>query len=195
MRVSKVLLTSHVTTSVAWLGAVAAFIAVAIGCLSAKDIHIGRNLYPALEVIAWYVIVPFCFASLATGVLQAITTPWGLFNHYWIVVKLILTVVMTALLMLHMNPISYLSGIANDTSPLQIKESRTLIDLIAKAGAAVIGLMAVTTISIYKPWGKVVVAKKARPAKPFSYYLLIALALIVLTIIIMHLTGGGMGKH
>jgi hypothetical protein len=193
-RISKLLLTSHVSTSVGWLGAVAAFIAVATVCLSAS-IPAARSLYPGLQVIAWYVIIPFCFASLLTGVLQAALTPWGLFRHYWIIVKLFLTVVMTALLILHLNPINYLAGLAVNTGNT-INESATIVDLIIKAGAAAIGLVVITAISIYKPWGAI---KRGSSRRNFresvKFYLIIAFALAVLTIIIVHVLGGGMGKH
>ena len=50
-----------------------------------------RAAYPAMELAARFVIVPLAFASLLTGVIQSLGTPWGLFRHYWVLVKLLLT--------------------------------------------------------------------------------------------------------
>ena len=46
-----------------------------------------------------FVIVPLAIASLLTGVVQALATPWGLFRHYWVVIKLFLTVFATLVLL------------------------------------------------------------------------------------------------
>ncbi len=91
-RITKLVLTSHITFSVGWLGAVAVFLALAITGLTSQNIQLARSAYMAMEMSAWFVIVPFCLASLFTGLIQALGTKWGLFKHYWIVVKLFLTI-------------------------------------------------------------------------------------------------------
>jgi len=153
-RLSKAVLTSHITASLGWVGAVAVFIALAIAGLTSEENQTARAAYIAMELSTWYVIVPFCIASLLTGIVQATGTKWGLFKFYWIVVKLFLAVVLTILLLLHLQPIEYLAGIAADPDFSNTKYSGQAIGLIAKAGAALIALLVITTISVYKPWGK-----------------------------------------
>jgi hypothetical protein len=63
-------LTAHVTSSVGWFGAVAAFFALSIAGLSNGDQGVVCSAYIAMELISWFVIVPFCLASLATGLVQ-----------------------------------------------------------------------------------------------------------------------------
>jgi hypothetical protein len=202
IRITKLLLTSHVSVSVGWLGAVGSFVAIAAACVTAANPETGRALYPALELIAWYVVLPFCFASLLTGILQAVVTPWGLFRHYWIIVKLILTVAMTVLLILHLPPISYLSSLTSDSYAGKAKETAILVDLIAKAGAAITALLAITALSIYKPWGAIqqnanprCSPARNRDKKTVGFYLLIILASLIVIGIIKHLSGGAMGMH
>lgn len=203
-RLSKAILTSHITFSIGWVGAVAVFLALAITGLTSQNIQLARSSFIAMELSAWFVIVPFCLTSLFTGVVQAVGTKWGLFKHYWIVVKLFLTITSTILLLLHMQPISYLSGVANNASFSNSQYAGQLIDLIAKAGAAILVLIAITTISIYKPWGKIQLKfSNKNPSTPmqsdrgksWKIYTLIALILLVLTFIIVHLFGGGMPGH
>jgi hypothetical protein len=206
-RTIRIVLTSHITFSVGWLGAVAVFLALAITGLSSQNIQLARSAYVAMELSAWYVIVPSCLASLFTGLVQSLGTKWGLFKHYWIVVKLFLTIVATIFLLLHLQPISYLAGVAANTSLSNIQEPGLQIQLIAVSGAAILVLLAATTISIYKPWGKIkfamgdinkeifVQGNKATSKKSFGFYILIGLAILVLFFIIMHLFGGGMGSH
>src|ERR1700704_845733 len=100
--VRKFALTAHVTSSVGLLGSIAAFLALAISGLTSQDIKMVRAAYLAMELIARFVIVPLAFASLLTGLIQSLGTPWGLFRHYWVVVKLLLTVFATVVLLVRM---------------------------------------------------------------------------------------------
>ncbi len=207
-RISRLVLTSHITFSVGWLGAVAVFLALAFTGLTSQDTQLARSAYMAMELSAWFIIVPFCLASLFTGLVQELGTKWGLFKHYWIVVKLFLTIVATIVLLFHMQPISYLAGLAADTSFSKIQQSGLQVQLIADAGAGILVLLAIITISVYKPWGKIkpglrnnheqnadVRDKKKATKKSSGFYLLIGLIILILIFIIMHLFGGGMGGH
>src|SRR5207244_1496267 len=100
-RLRKLALTAHVTSSVGWLGAVAAFLALALAGLTSRDGQMVRAAYLALELTASFVIVPLGFASLLTGLVQALGTKWGLFRHYWILVKLLITILSTVVLLVH----------------------------------------------------------------------------------------------
>ena len=146
-------LTAHVTCSVGWLGAVAGFLALAIAGLASRELLMVRSSYVAMDLVGWYVIVPLCFASLVTGVIQALGTPWGLFRHYWVVAKLLIAILATIVLLVHMQPISGL-GRAAAEQVLGLGDFRDVrIQLIADAGAALLVLLVATTLSIYKPRG------------------------------------------
>ena len=151
--IRKLALTAHVTCSVGWLGAVAGFLALAIAGLASWDLQTVRGMYVAMNLIGWYVIVPLCFASLVTGLIQALATPWGLFRHYWVVGKLLIAILATVVLMLHMQPISYLGRAATEQE-LGVDDFRDVrVQLIANAGAALLVLLVATVLSIYKPRG------------------------------------------
>jgi hypothetical protein len=96
-------LTAHVTSSVGWLGAVAAFLALAVAGL-AGDAQMVRAAYLAMDLLARFVIVPLALASLLTGVVQSLGTPWGVLRHYWVVFKLLLTIVAVVLLLAILAP-------------------------------------------------------------------------------------------
>ena len=98
-RLRKVALTAHITFSVGWLGAVVAYLALAIAGLTGDDVSMARAAYLSMELIGWFVIVPFSLASLLTGLVQSLGTQWGLFRHYWILVKFLLTTGATVVLL------------------------------------------------------------------------------------------------
>lgn len=206
-RISKLVFTSHIIFSVSWLGAVTVFLALAITGLATRNMQLAHSTYIAMEVSTLFVIVPFCLASFFTGLLQALGTKWGLFKYYWIVVKLFLTLAMTALLLLHLQPISYLAGVAAESSVSNTSQAVLVIDLIKKAGAAILVLLAVTTISVYKPWGKIQLGQNSnnqfikmqdngkKLKKSWTLYVLTGVMVLVLIFIIIHLFGSGMHGH
>ena len=149
----KFALTAHVTSSVGWLGAVVAYLALAVAALIIQDGQTVRAAWIAMELTGWFVIVPLALASLLIGLVNALGTPWGLFRHYWVLVKFLLTVFATIILLLHMPTVSYFAGVAAETT-LSSADLRGLrIQLVADAGAALLVLLVATTLSVYKPRG------------------------------------------
>ena len=149
----KFTLTVHVTVSVGWLGAVACFLALAVAGLTSDDVNLVRSAYLAMELTGWLVIVPLSVASLVTGLFQSLCTTWGLFRHYWVLMKLVINILATILLLVHMQPTSRIAGVAAE-GPLAGATLRGLrTQLVADAGAALLALLVATTLSVYKPRG------------------------------------------
>ncbi|MGH7798088.1 MAG: hypothetical protein ACREQ2_24770 [Candidatus Binatia bacterium] len=152
-RLRKFALTAHITFSVGWLGAVVAYLALAIVGLTSHDAQMVRAAYLSMELIGWFVIVPFSLAALLTGLVQSLGTQWALFRHYWILVKFLLTTGATVVLLRHMQAVSGMSGIAAETT-LSTGDFRALrIQLVVHAAGGLLVLLAAATLSVYKPWG------------------------------------------
>lgn len=125
-RLRKFMLTLHVMSSVGLLGAIAAFLALAIAGLGAglgagliadpggQDAQTIRAAYPAMQVITRFVVMPLAIASLLTGLIQSLGTSWGLFRHYWVVVKLLLTVFAVTILLLKIALIDHAARLATE---------------------------------------------------------------------------------
>jgi hypothetical protein len=149
-RLRQLTLTTHVATSVGWLGAVVAFLAVAVAALvddSASD----RGLYPAMQVIANAVIVPLAFAALVTGVVSALGTSWGLLRHYWVVTKLVVVVIATVVLLLQLGPLAIATDAATSTPARDVDPETASLVLHSAGGLAV--LLFTTVLGVYKPRG------------------------------------------
>jgi len=149
----KFALTAHVTTSVGWLGAVAAFLVLAIAGLTSKDPQTVRAAYLAMDLVAWSIIVPLSFASPLTGVIQSLSTEWGLFRHYWVLIKFLITIPATIFLLVHMQPIGHLAHVVAETTLARGDLAGLRIQLVADAGAAMLVLLVATALSVYKPRG------------------------------------------
>jgi len=152
-RLRKLALTAHVTASVGTLGAVAAFLALAVTGLASAHAETVRAAYVAMDAITWFVIVPAVAASLLTGLIQSLGTPWGLFRHYWVLIKFLLTILVVAVLLLQTRPIGYLAQLARrDALPGDaLFEAR--MSLAAHAGGGLLVLVVAAALSVYKPPG------------------------------------------
>jgi hypothetical protein len=201
----KLVLTFHVTFSVGWLGAAAAYLSLAVAGLTSTDQQLVRATYLAMNVIGWVVIVPLSLAALLAGLVQSWRTEWGFLRHYWIAVKLVLTVIATGVLLLHMPTVSHVAAAAAgathwsaDLQPLQ--KSLTI-----HSAGGVLVLLTTTVLSIYKPWGKTPhgrrLAAGATPprelaaASSANVYISLGIAAILLIFLILHIAGGGLHSH
>jgi len=121
--------------------------------LISQNEQIVRAASLAMGLTAWFVILPLSLASLATGLVQALGTAWGLFRHYWILFKLLLTAVATIVLLLKLGPISYLADVAAETafSSADLVGLRT--SLMVHAGGGLLMLLTAATLAVYKPQG------------------------------------------
>ncbi len=153
-RLRKFALTAHVTSSVGWLGAVIGFLALSITGLASPNGQTVRAAYLAMEATGWYVLVPLSLASLLTGLVQSLGTRWGLFRHYWVLVKLMINVFATVVLVMYMQTLTYLAGVAGATTlPSGDLGGLKSPSPVLHAGAALLLLLVATTLSVYKPRG------------------------------------------
>ena len=206
--IRKFALTTHVTSSVGWLGAVAGFLALALAGLTSHDDQRVRAVYLALELIGWFVIVPLSFVSPLTGLVQALGTTWGLFRHYWVLIKFLITVPATVLLLVHMQPVGHLARVVADTTLARGELAGLRIQLVADAVAAIVVLVVATTLSVYKPRGMTPYGRRKQSEEiglrsdrspvadaRWGRYVLFAIIGLVLLFLSIHLAGGGLHGH
>lgn len=150
----KFALTLHVTSSVSLLGAIAAFLTLSIVGFTSLDDQMLRAAYLAMDVIARYAIVPLAFAALLSGLIQSLGTPWGLFRHYWVLIKLLLTVFATTILLIKLALISEAARLAT-VAVLERSELRSAgLQLMVHAAGGLFVLLLPMVLSIYKPQGR-----------------------------------------
>jgi hypothetical protein len=130
---------------------VVGFLALAVSGLTSRDAQTVRGVYLAMEVLGWFVLVPLSAASLLTGLVQSLGTTWGLFRHYWVVVKLALTVLVTGVLLLYLPTLRSLAGVAADpAATLGLVRSTSPV---LHASAALLVLLVAAALSVFKPRG------------------------------------------
>jgi Predicted integral membrane protein (DUF2269) len=146
----KLVLTVHLTCSVGWIGAVIAYLALVIAAMTSQEARMLQAVWIAMEVIGWYVIVPLALAALLTGLVMALGTPWGLFRHYWVLISLVLTIFATVVLLVHMQTVSDIAGIAAETPSAAVG---ALPGEVVHAGVGMLVLLVIQVLNMYKPRG------------------------------------------
>ena len=150
-RLWKLALTAHVVASVGWLGAIAAFLGLAIVGLTSQDAQLVRAVNLAAEPLTLFVILPLALASLITGIVESLTTPWGLFRHYWVVFKLAIAVVATVVLLAYTETVGHFADRAARPD-VALDELRSA-SFVLHSSAALLLLVAATLLALFKPRG------------------------------------------
>ena len=150
-RLRKVVLTVHVISSVGWIGAVCAYLALVVAALTSESDHTVRAAFVAMELL-YFALIPLAATALLTGVAQALGTHWGLLRHYWIVAKLLLTVVAFAVMVANLGQVSSHADHVRHAPAGDLAAGAATHDL-QHAGVGVLILLLVAILGLYKPGG------------------------------------------
>jgi hypothetical protein len=138
----------------------------------------------------------------------------GLFRHYWVVSKLVITLVATVVLLIYMETFRQMAGAAADPV-IELGLVRNPSPLV-HAILALLLLLVATALAIYKPFGMTAygrnqnarrralpsdalpetVVANAGTGTSFWFYAIAAFVLAaILAFVIVHLLSGGMTHH
>jgi len=67
------------------------FFVLSIAGLTSRDAEVVRGSYLSMNLMGLYILVPLSLAALVTGLMQSLGTQWGLFRHWWVLMKFLLT--------------------------------------------------------------------------------------------------------
>lgn len=145
-RFQKFVLLTHIIFSVGWFGAVIPYLALVIAGLTTRDTQVMRAVCLSMDLIGWYVLVPLSFGALLSGLAMSLGSQWGLFRHWWILAKFVLTIFAVFVLLRHMQDVSRMA------KEIMLSRGDFRPDLIHATGGLLV-LLAAMTLSIFKPWG------------------------------------------
>ncbi len=146
------LLLIHLLGGVGWFGAVVAYLVLAVVGLVDADPALSRASYQAMALIVWFVVTPLSLVGLASGIVQALGTPWGVGRHWWVFLKLVMTVLSIAILLLHLGPTDILAQAARH-GDLTLALGRLRVQLVVAPSAALLVLTTTAALGVIKPKG------------------------------------------
>ena len=148
----KFALATHLTLSVGWIGAVAAYMALDVTVATSEDAQTLRAAYLAMDVIARSIIVPLALASLTTGLVMSLGTKWGLFRHYWVLISFLMTVVATIVLLVETTTISHFARTARSPTT-SADDLHALGNTLFHSAGGTLVLLVILVLNMYKPSG------------------------------------------
>lgn len=151
-RLRKLALAVHLTASVGWIGAVAAYLVLDLTVATSDDVAKLRSAWVAMDAIATWTIVPLALTALVTGLLMALGTKWGLFRHYWVLVSFVLTVLAAIVLLSETRVIAAAAAIAADATATD-EDVRAIPNTLVHSIGGLTVLLVVQVLNLYKPPG------------------------------------------
>lgn len=144
----RLLLTVHVMASVGWLGLTLGLLTLGVEGRLGPD----PAVYRSIRVLVDGPVLAVSLLSLVTGVVLAAGTRWGLLRHWWVVAKLVLTLVATGLSIFALRPLAHHAAAT-------LGGGRGGTDLIVAPSVALVVYGAATVLSVYKPRGRTPLAR------------------------------------
>lgn len=149
-RLRKALLAVHLVASIGWVGGAIGYIALGIAAQTSTDPATIRGVWLSFDILGWWILVPEAVVTLLTGIALSLATRWGLLQHYWVVVALILTSLCTVVLVLHMRDVSAMAEMARTAEATELQ--RIGGDL-PHPTIGLVMLLLVLVLNVYKPRG------------------------------------------
>ena len=159
----KLVLLTHVVASVGWIGAVAAYLALVIAALTSDSAATVQGAFVAMELV-YFALVPLAATALLTGLTQSLGSSWGLFRHYWVVVKLVLTVVAITVMLFNLSGVS--SHADHVTHSPGADMHSEAVHQLQHAGVGLVMLLVAATLGLYKPRGMTRYGRRAKARRP-----------------------------
>jgi uncharacterized membrane protein len=145
----------HIVCTCAWIGAGVCM------CLlnfvarpnNSHDLYV---VMAALKLIDDWMIIPAALGSLFTGLLLSWLTPWGFFKWRWVVVKWVLTIIMTIFGIFFLSPWLREMAEISATDPVGVFQNEAFLTnrwlLSISGGPMFVGMFFLVFISVIKPW-------------------------------------------
>jgi uncharacterized membrane protein len=152
----KALLVLHIVTAVSWMGVDIALFILLMTARTTDDPALVVSGFQAIRMIVPAAVPPLSLGILVTGILLGLGTRWGLLRHWWVLVKLLLSLVMTFLVFFSLVPAvnSMAVGLPGDMSADAMRASLGALPTMLLFPPVVSFLMLGTAaiLSVFKPW-------------------------------------------
>lgn len=149
----KLWLTLHVGFSAGWLGMSAAMTVLSLLGMLTTDVDLQRAVYFIMHLFDLALIIPLVLLSILTGLMVSLGTPWGLFQYWWVVIKLLIAVSIVGFAAAQEN--FWVRELAEQTAQNRATDGGPVaLNLVICMIVFFIALWIATILSIYKPWGR-----------------------------------------
>ncbi|PGL71154.1 hypothetical protein [Bacillus sp. AFS055030] len=163
-----ILVSVHVLAICAWFGGTLSLLLLGFYLKNAQNSEQLIYTLSSMHIIDENLLKYPALATLFTGILLSVWTQWGLVKYYWVVIKLVLTVLVILIGIFFINDwFSFLVKTAEGLGASALNENKfesTWISIIISGIFNLSCLVFMTFITYFKPFGKI--KKNKKVAKP-----------------------------
>jgi uncharacterized membrane protein len=159
-RMRKSVLVVHIASAGVWIGIDVVMAVFIFTALFANDDNTKALCYQALELFAVWPLLTTGLVCLASGVVLGLGTKYGLVRYWWVAIKLVLNIVLTALVLVALRPEVTEAAEQGRRFAAGAPASLAVGDLIFPPIVSPTALLIAVVLAVFKPWGLV----RKRPA-------------------------------
>ncbi|GAA3096466.1 membrane protein [Pseudonocardia yunnanensis] len=146
----RVLRAVHVAVGVGWLGLACAMLTLGLSAALTREPGLAGAAYTLMGYVGTRTIAGMAIATLISGLVLSLVTPWGLVRHWWVVVKTVLTLVVIV------SAVGITNGWVERAAAAADDPGGPAAWLVVTGSAGHLLLLAAATlISVDKPWGRI----------------------------------------
>jgi hypothetical protein len=144
----------HYVSSVGWLGAGFCQLTLNLVALGTGVPALRHDAHEIAHVFDRTVLTVLAVSAAVTGILLAVRTRWGLLRHWWILVKLTLTVALIVATPFWSGELIRRAIVATAGPGTAPGYPELGAELLVSSFTIIGTLLVVTVISVVKPWGR-----------------------------------------
>jgi hypothetical protein len=161
----RTVLAVHVLCGVGWMGLdLGLVVLVVAGAASDSGVTVA-GAYTAVRLVVPVVVPVLATGMLLTGLLLGWGTKWGVLQWTWVVTKLVIGIVLTALVFVLLVPsaLSIPQDLSGDAAEVRDAVGTATRNLLFPPLVSFAALGSALVLSIWKPWGRTPWARHRRP--------------------------------
>jgi uncharacterized membrane protein len=145
----KLVLSIHVTASVALLGTTAATLVLALRAATTDDVALADTTYRLMQTLSLALNIPLSVIALVSGIVIGLGTKWGVLRYGWVTIKLALLLVVIAVGALVVG-----GGVEEAVGASGDVAASVRWRIVGGGAVALSALAGATVLSVYKPGGR-----------------------------------------
>ncbi|NKX54830.1 hypothetical protein [Arthrobacter mobilis] len=153
----QVVLLVHLVSGAGWMGVDLALAPLALTGLTTGDGRLAAACYQAIAVLVPATVPYLALAMTATGILLGVGTQWGLLKYWWVFVKLVLSLILTALVWLLLLPtVGSVSKLEPASTGDQVRAGLGTfpVQVLFPVSVSFTTLAFASVLGVVKPWGR-----------------------------------------
>jgi hypothetical protein len=165
--VRKAVMVLHVVAGIGWMGVDIALLVLLITARTTNDAALVVSGFNAIGMIVPIAVPPLSLGILLTGIILGLGTRWGLVRYWWVLVKLLLSLIMTVLVFASLLPavssIAVLSATTISADAVRASLGMLPTMLLFPPVVSFLMLGVATILSIFKPWQRTPWSRESGP--------------------------------